>query len=167
VSSRLGLHWLKHSAVSWIIGLREKVHSMQFHQYLDFSVLNTCSAAVLNTWFPKSSVTHAQCSYFQPIPAKFPYLPQNRPQMIESINSTGPITRSREFGDHKNSSLLKKRTLLKCISWARSDFAFIIFYGRPDSQLLVLEPVHFINLKICGRLCGKIGDFGWNRPKKR
>jgi hypothetical protein len=41
------------------------------------------------------------------------------------------------------------------------------FYDRPNSLLLVIEPVLFINLNICGRFWGKIEEFGQNRPKKK
>jgi hypothetical protein len=37
----------------------------------------------------------------------------------------------------------------------------------PNSPLLVIEPVLFINLISFGRFRGKIGDFGRNRPEKR
>jgi hypothetical protein len=37
----------------------------------------------------------------------------------------------------------------------------------PNSLLLVIEPVLFINLIFCGRFWGKVGEFGRNRPKKR
>jgi hypothetical protein len=40
------------------------------------------------------------------------------------------------------------------------------FYDRPNSLLLVTEPVLFINLNICGRFGGKIGAFGPNWPER-
>jgi hypothetical protein len=40
------------------------------------------------------------------------------------------------------------------------------FYERPYSLRLVIEPVLFINLNICGRFSGKIGEFGRNRPER-
>jgi hypothetical protein len=40
-------------------------------------------------------------------------------------------------------------------------------YDRPNSQLLALEPVLFINVNICGPFWGKIGGFGRNWPEKR
>ena len=41
------------------------------------------------------------------------------------------------------------------------------FYDLPNSLLLVIETVLFINLKICGRFWGKIEEGGRNRPEKR
>jgi hypothetical protein len=34
------------------------------------------------------------------------------------------------------------------------------FYDRPNTLLLVIEPVLFINFNICGRFYGEIGVFG-------
>jgi hypothetical protein len=41
------------------------------------------------------------------------------------------------------------------------------FYDRPNSLLLIIEPVMFINWTICGRFWGKIGEFCRNWPAKR
>jgi hypothetical protein len=43
----------------------------------------------------------------------------------------------------------------------------LYFYDRPNLLLLVIVPVQFTNLDICGRFWGKIGELGRNRPKKR
>jgi hypothetical protein len=42
----------------------------------------------------------------------------------------------------------------------------VLFYDRPNSLLLVIEPVLFTNLNICGRFEGIIGEFGRNWPEK-
>jgi hypothetical protein len=41
------------------------------------------------------------------------------------------------------------------------------FRDRLNPLLLVIEPELFITLNMCGRLGGKIGEFGRNRPEKR
>jgi hypothetical protein len=45
-------------------------------------------------------------------------------------------------------------------------FKGVLYYDRPNSLLLVIEPVLFINLDICGRFWGKIREFGRNRREK-
>jgi hypothetical protein len=40
-------------------------------------------------------------------------------------------------------------------------------YDRPNSLLLIIEPVLFKDLNICGRYWGKAGEFGQNQLEKR
>jgi hypothetical protein len=54
----------------------------------------------------------------------------------------------------------EKSPLLPVVFFSKGSY----FYDRPNSQLLATEPVLFINLNICGRFCGRIGEFGRNRP---
>jgi hypothetical protein len=41
------------------------------------------------------------------------------------------------------------------------------FQHRPNSLLLVIEPVLLLSVDICGQYGGKIGEFGLYRPEKR
>jgi hypothetical protein len=57
--------------------------------------------------------------------------------------------------------------------WDRQTVSSVVFsmgsyfYDRPNSLLLVIEPVLFTDLNICGRFGGKIGKLGWNCPKRK
>jgi hypothetical protein len=46
-------------------------------------------------------------------------------------------------------------------------FKGVLLYDRPNSLLLVIETVLFINLNICGGFWGKIGEFGRNWLENR
>ncbi len=55
-------------------------------------------------------------------------------------------------------------------TWYSSSAIFgkgFYFHDRLNSVLPVEEPVLFINLNICGRFWGKIGEFGRNRPETK
>jgi hypothetical protein len=95
----------------------------------------------------------------------------NCPQLFNFRNSTGSVRVEVNSANHKNTTPLIKLTLISAMGFVEIPNSItqvstsVLCFKNPLQ--LVIEPVMFVNLNICGRFWGQVGEFGRNRLEDR